>query len=85
MKKQLKLSKVAKVATGVAFLSFCLLNLKTVINNNGKVEMSNSNEAHAIIDNCWDNPPYNDGDCNIHGNYYLCDDSWIFHDCRVLD
>jgi hypothetical protein len=80
MKKQLKLSKVAEIATGAAFLFFCLLNLKTVFNNNGKVGKSNSDEALAI--DCWDNPPNNNGDCTkLMNGSYMCEDSLVFHDC----
>jgi hypothetical protein len=77
MKKQLKLSKVAKVATGAAFLFFCLLNLKTVVNNNGKVEMSNSDEVQA---KCKSNYK-NNGDCSTQNGKGFCMDSWFWHDC----
>lgn len=78
MKQKSKLSKIAKVTTGAAFLFFCLLNLKTVVVNNGKIERSNSKKADA----CWDKPTRNNGDCikRIDGVYF-CQDSWYWHDC----
>jgi hypothetical protein len=81
MKKQLTLSKVAKIATVAAFLFFCLLNLKTVINNNGKIRKSDSDEAIAK-NICYEDPVMNDGDCTDLGfGTYFCHDSWFWHDC----
>jgi hypothetical protein len=79
MEKKSKVSKVAKVATGAAFLFFCLLNLKTVFNNNGKVGKSDSNVALAS-NGCASHPDINWGDCTYWFEY-SCDDSWVWHDC----
>ncbi len=81
MRKKLKASRIAKLATGTAFLFFCLFNLKTVITNNGNVEKSEAISSDEALARCIDNPIKNNGDCQTVNGWKICVDSWILHDC----